>query len=306
MSLRVLLADESSTIKKVMQLALQDFNVEVKAVPIGLDVLDVAKSFKPDIVFADVLLTKRNGYEVTADLKSDPSLKSTPVVLMWSGFMEFDEAKAKSSRADQRLEKPFDTETLRNLVQALVPRLKTNLISNFLSFPNMPEIEDSPAEGLSQVHPVAPLPPLDLDEPEDFQQVPLPPQQKSSITNNIPGLSSAKDEEPWSQKNLKEFKLDSVENLDDLNDASFALSSGAEEIKVQDLDFSPHPTRNHTAAKASPLPSMTHISHERIEQIMREEIRSVLESIAWKILPDMAERIVREEIQKLMKDAERL
>ena len=54
MALRVLLADESTTIKKVMQLALQEFAVEVKAVRSGLDVSEVARSFSPDIVFADV------------------------------------------------------------------------------------------------------------------------------------------------------------------------------------------------------------------------------------------------------------
>jgi CheY-like chemotaxis protein len=69
MALRVLLADESSTIKKVMQLALQDFGVEVKAVPIGVDVVQVAKSFEPDIIFADILLAKMNGYEVSKATK---------------------------------------------------------------------------------------------------------------------------------------------------------------------------------------------------------------------------------------------
>ena len=68
MALRVLLADESSTIKKVMQLALQDFGVEVKSVPIGLDVSQAAKSFRPDIIFADVLLAKKSGYDVSAEL----------------------------------------------------------------------------------------------------------------------------------------------------------------------------------------------------------------------------------------------
>src|SRR5580698_858214 len=88
MALRVLLADESSTIKKVFQLALQDFAVEVRPVNLGIDVASVALSFKPDIIFADVLLQKKNGYDVCNELKQDPALSSIPVVLMWSGFME--------------------------------------------------------------------------------------------------------------------------------------------------------------------------------------------------------------------------
>ncbi|MBC7371068.1 MAG: response regulator [Bdellovibrionaceae bacterium] len=153
MALRVLLADESSTIKRVMQLALQDFAVEVKSVPVGLDVLPVAKTFKPDIVFADVLLTKRNGYEVCMDLKNDPETVNLPVVLMWSGFMEIDEAKIALATA--KLEKPFDAETLRQLVLDLVPKTQNNPVSPYLQFPKMPEFTESPIK--NEDSPRAPL-----------------------------------------------------------------------------------------------------------------------------------------------------
>ena len=134
MALRVLLADESTTIKKVMQLALQDFAVEVKAVHAGIDVIEVAKSFHPDIVFADVLLQKKNGYEVCAELKNDPQLNRLPIVLMWSSFLEVDERLASRCGADERLEKPFDVETLRQLILKLVPATRTQRLAHFLDF----------------------------------------------------------------------------------------------------------------------------------------------------------------------------
>src|SRR6185437_16945127 len=102
MALRVLLADESSTIKKVFQLALQDFAVDVRPVNIGVDVLSVTKSFQPDIIFADVLLQKKNGYDVCSEIKAEDSLGYIPVVLMWSGFMELDEDKFQASQANGR------------------------------------------------------------------------------------------------------------------------------------------------------------------------------------------------------------
>jgi two-component system cell cycle response regulator len=134
MALRVLLADESTTIKKVMQLALQDFAVEVKAVHAGIDVLEVARSFRPDIIFADVLLQKKNGYEVAGLVKNDPELRSIPVVLMWSSFMDLDDAQARSSGAEGRLEKPFDVETLRKQVLELVPKTRSQRLAHFLEF----------------------------------------------------------------------------------------------------------------------------------------------------------------------------
>lgn len=119
-----------------MQLALQDFAVEVKAVHAGVDVLEVARTYKPDIVFADVLLQKKNGYEVSAELKGDAELNATPVVLMWSSFMELDQAAYKRSKANGKLEKPFDVETLRKLVKDNVPSLRSDRLSEYLQFPS--------------------------------------------------------------------------------------------------------------------------------------------------------------------------
>jgi CheY-like chemotaxis protein len=135
MALRVLLADESTTIKKVMQLALQDFAVDVRTVHAGVDVIEVARQFKPDIIFADVLLQKKNGYEVSAEIKQSQHSKQIPVVLMWSSFMDLDEKLAKSSGADGRLEKPFDVESLRQLIQKLVAKTETQPLASFLDYP---------------------------------------------------------------------------------------------------------------------------------------------------------------------------
>lgn len=135
MALRVLLADESVTIKKVIQLALQDFAVEVKAVPVGLDVLEVSKSFQPDLVFADILLQKRSGYDVCRDLKKDAQTAAIPVILMWSSFMELDTRQVDACGADGRLEKPFEVEMLRKLVLDLVPRTRSQRLATFLEYP---------------------------------------------------------------------------------------------------------------------------------------------------------------------------
>lgn len=144
MALRVLLADESTTIKKVMQLALQDFAVEVKAVQSGVDVVEVGKTFQPDIVFADVLLQKKNGYDVCADIKKTPGLSAIPVVLMWSSFMHLDERQAQASRCDRRLEKPFDVEMLRQIVLELVPKTRSHRLAHFLKFPAAEEAAEDP------------------------------------------------------------------------------------------------------------------------------------------------------------------
>lgn len=169
MALRVLLADNSETIKKVIQLTLQDFAIDLRIVTLGVDVLDVALKFKPDIIFVDILLQKKSGYEVSKELKNNVQLKNTPVVLMWSGFMEFDEPKAKESLADARLEKPFDADTLKNMVNNLVKKSAPQDISSFLDFPTTPQEKPQPHKVEKNEDPLKSLEKI-KNESEKFSQ----------------------------------------------------------------------------------------------------------------------------------------
>ncbi len=281
MALRVLLADESTTIKRVMQLALQDFAVEVKAVPIGMDVLPVTKAFKPDIIFADVLLPKKSGYEVGKDLKSDPETKHIPLVLMWSGFMELDETKAKESMADRRLEKPFEPDTLRALIKELVKRTQTNPVSAFLKFPSLPDIQ----------------------EDEDFAQVPLHKTSAVLPNENPPS-------EDWAHQDLSKFKIEISSNEEEQDIPSSQFSIPTDDIEkpqinsfgeFDEITFAKAPTQGPTSISTSSISSGL-IDHE---SILREEARKIIENIAWKIIPEITERIVREEINKLLQDTEK-
>lgn len=196
MALRVLLADESSTIKKVFQLALQDYAVDVRSVTLGTDVISIASEFQPDIIFADVLLQKQNGYEVSSQLRGQQELSQIPVVLMWSGFMDFDDSKYKSSGAVDRLEKPFDVKTLREIVQKYVPKTQSQILSKYLSFPQMPQIQEeerpdpsqksnTKAEATTAAHINPPL--LEVDTGVDEVDFDL----------------SASEESPWREENFE-------------------------------------------------------------------------------------------------------
>lgn len=215
MALRVLLADESSTIKRVIQLSLQDFAVEVKSVNLGVDVVEVAKKFQPDIIFADILLQKRNGYEVSQDIKADPELSRVPTILMWSGFIDLDEQKYLESGADDRLEKPFDAETLRNLVRRYVPKTAQQSLSNFLNFPKIEVAHEKPPLAA----PVAGAPPETRSSPATLgasdRQVknpghPSPPTAEPRATTSMSAATQDIEKPNWS--------MDSFADLPDLQD----------------------------------------------------------------------------------------
>jgi len=216
MALRVLLADESATIKKVMQISLQDFAVEVRAVQMGVDVLQVAQQFKPDIIFVDILLQKKNGYEVSQELKKDPLTRAIPVVLMWSGFMEVDVAKLKASMADSQLEKPFDADGLRSLIQKFVPKTQSQRLAQHLEFPDVPKAESTQTKTVTKTQIRNDL---DLDLERESPAAVITESAKSAKAAPPPEKTKEDSESSWS-----------MDSFEDLGDFGGQGESSVEEI----------------------------------------------------------------------------
>jgi CheY-like chemotaxis protein len=106
---KLLLADDSATIQKVIDLTFADEGVRVMAVSNGQEALDRILEFAPDIVLADVFMPSPNGYEVCEYVKTNEQLKHIPVVLLVGSFEPFDEAEARRVGADDILTKPFSS-----------------------------------------------------------------------------------------------------------------------------------------------------------------------------------------------------
>lgn len=120
MSRRILLADDSVTIQKVIELTFMDEDFAVTAVSNGDEALAQLASVQPDLVIADVHMPGANGYEVCRRAKAWRA--GLPVLLLVGTFEPFDEGEAKSAGADTHLKKPFDSQELLTLVQDLLAR----------------------------------------------------------------------------------------------------------------------------------------------------------------------------------------
>jgi len=393
MALRVLLADESSTIKKVIQLALQDYAVQVRSVSVGSEALEVAQQFEPDLVLADVLLPKKNGYEVCAEIRANSVLKNTPVILMWSGFMEIDEKQFSSSQASDRIEKPFNVETLRALVQKWVPKTKEQTLSQFLHFPTtITEMEADPArvkgqgEVTTRLDPVPSLGDLvdpdeitadvvigaqppdlpnlddektadwDMDSFEDINAfvstehliqkttakaepeavkprqgptlVKMDPPGPAGATANKSGVAPVSSATAAS-KNTAAPKNDLGVDIDALNqepvDLSLILSrqdalakpvssldpaqassvprggpTGAGSSNRATSNLASSAAANVAAVPPIPTPQIPQLSAEQLEQLVRAQSRDIIEAVVWKIVPEMAGQMIRDQLERLM------
>ncbi len=309
MALRVLLADESSTIKKVFQLALQDYAVEVQTVNIGLDVVSVAEKFEPDIIFADILLQKKSGYEVASELSQHEKLKNLPVVLMWSGFMALDEDKFEACGARANLEKPFDVSTLRKIVKDLVPRTQNQKISQFLSFPKMPDFEEPdtspsaivPLEELSSGHSPPPL----QSEPEEFQQIPIREMknrfelnendlERPVVTYSVPKDTISPHDALIGEDTQDDFKVKTVTHQ--RTDPSRQPSPNKEEMIELELSDEIDEPKSQAEVPIEWTP--------QIEDLVQKQVQSIIESIAWKVVPELATQIIERELKRLLDEHE--
>ena len=108
MSHKLLLADDSVTIQRVIELTFSGEEIDVLAVSDGEQAIARIAAERPDIVLADIGMPKRNGYEVAAFIKSDPALKHIPVLLLAGAFEPVDDARAAEVGCDGVLVKPFE------------------------------------------------------------------------------------------------------------------------------------------------------------------------------------------------------
>ncbi len=120
MGFRLLLADDSTTIQKVVQLTFAGEACELSVAGDGNEALSLAEQIVPDVVLADVHMPGKNGYELCAALKQHPLLKAVPVLLLAGSFEPFDEGLARAAGADGWIEKPFESQALIDRVYQLL------------------------------------------------------------------------------------------------------------------------------------------------------------------------------------------
>jgi len=153
MGRRILLADDSHTIRKVVELTFADSDFQVIAVPNGDLALQKIRETRPDVILLDVIMPGKDGYDVCEFVKNDPDLSTIPVLLMAGSFEPFDRERAQRVGSDGFLSKPFDS-------RGLVSRV-TELLEATKSATAAPPAAPPPAPPEAPIQ--APLPPEPLE-----------------------------------------------------------------------------------------------------------------------------------------------
>ena len=120
MTSRLLVADDSITIQKIVSMAFEIEDVEVEGIGNGQEAFDRISQFNPDIVLIDVDIPGLDGFELSAKIKESPETSSIKVLLLASDFEEFDEQRYQNCGADNHISKPFKSDDIVAMVKSLL------------------------------------------------------------------------------------------------------------------------------------------------------------------------------------------
>jgi CheY-like chemotaxis protein len=343
---RILLADDSLTIQKVVELTFAGDEFELTAVGSGDRATQALADFRPDIVLADAVMPGLSGYEVCEAVKRLPGGSFIPVILLTGTFEPFDRARADRIGADAVVTKPFDSQALASLVKDLVQKAATARAAT----PPVPPLPPPAPEPSSADEVTGPLPagsgdalyattaiPIFSEEQiasfkppaapmpaasEGLPEVPAPPaspkppdDKTAPMRSYDMDLGALEDEPP--RRDLEEdiaafersgkarSRPDIWEQVEAMKTDATAPVPTASDLPTHELEAIAAGTSLTELKKMIPDVSAprTPLSDEDVDRIARRVVEllgeHVVRKVAWEVVPEMAERFVRERLQEL-------
>jgi twitching motility two-component system response regulator PilG len=110
--LKVLVIDDSNTIRRSAEIFLKQGGYEIILAEDGFDALAKVNDHQPDLIFCDILMPRLDGYQTCAIIKRNPRFATTPVIMLSSKDGLFDKARGRMVGAEDYLTKPFTKDQL--------------------------------------------------------------------------------------------------------------------------------------------------------------------------------------------------
>lgn len=220
--------------------------------------------------------------------------------------MELDRDKFEACGADGRLEKPFDVNQLRKVVQEFVGKTKTQSIGDYLDFPEAREEAAKMPQEMVEKEKAPEAPPVEENQEElqeefdDFQPVSF---QRLSPQAQKFRLEGDEDE---ADSGEFVFKSDTAVNTPVAEKTKTGVSkpqppAATDELEVEDEDFSFHrPGQEKSDSGAS----FAGLNPQEVREIVERLAPKIIEEIAWKVVPELATQIIERELKNLLAQKE--
>ena len=115
---KVLVIDDSNTIRRSAEIFLRQGGHEVLLAEDGFDALSKVNDHEPDLIFCDILMPRLDGYQTCAIIKRNPRFAAVPVIMLSSKDGLFDKARGRMVGSEDYLTKPFTKDQLLQAVEA--------------------------------------------------------------------------------------------------------------------------------------------------------------------------------------------
>jgi len=337
MKKKILLAEDSQTMRKVFELAFAQSDIALTVVDNGDDAVRLARETAPDLVVADVTLPGRDGFQVAEDLRTSGKGRSCPVLILSGTIIPFDEERFRKSGASGVLFKPFESQELAEKVRDLLTDVESPTGTDRKeTAPPREEpwdfsdiLEEAEKEGGKQAavsahgeEPVFGISPPSQTTGEGLSlgefDVSLADIEKA---NNAATLSSHIEGDPFtdapaavtdlstSLEAMEEFEeIDNIEEVDLLQKEAGktahadAPAGGEDEMRER---FSARAQEIFEKVAAEAVEKVLWEHMERFSAEFSARIRESVEAVAWEVIPATAEALIREEIARIRQQAEK-
>jgi CheY-like chemotaxis protein len=319
MKARVLVADDSATIQKVVELTLSRIGVQLVQARSADEALRRAKDQKPDLFLIDHAMPDRSGQELGATLRQDPQLKNIPMILMTSAVNPVDAGTVRRAGFADVVTKPFDSQTL------------IGKVKQFLAAPaHVEHEEEAPAAAATAVEEEEAF----LLEPQEVaeEEVRLPAEVMERIAAEAAQEASAEGVPTYDlpMEDAAELPLGSpvhegveavpAQEITDLGIGDRELAVEVERsvsrprTEPGPVQRPPAPPSGREAYAPPAAPQALTVPPELVQTLAREvaervathmvrELRSELlervDRLLWEVVPELAEQLLTQEIRRI-------
>jgi CheY-like chemotaxis protein len=314
-SFNLLLADDSITIQKVVELILADEDCEIRSANNGEEALSLLTSFHPDIILADTDMPAIDGYALCERIKQEPAMNAIPVILLTGAFEPLDEERARQVRADDYLIKPFEAqELIQKINEALAGKafpVESEVPSEASPlYPGQLPADDEIWDNVEETPETVPATPLTGEEEAGASTEELISIAEEAEHEVSPGAEMVhepvSEEIPPAEKTtgLPAMELLSRDELRELFEKSFrerlsALLSSADLKETLIASITPF-------MKDSVDKILWDLTPELIERMLKEILKGSIESLTtevqkviWETVPELAETMISQEIERI-------
>jgi CheY-like chemotaxis protein len=299
MAYKLLLADDSITIQKVVELVLAEEDFQIKSVSNGEEALNLLETFRPDIVLADIEMPKVNGYNLCERIKKNPATSHVPVILLAGAFEPLDEELAEQVGADDTVIKPFESQELISKMNAALAMVSAEAEEG---------IESAEEEVLEAV-----------EEEDMFAEA-----EAVGVESAEAAATEGSEEDLWSMEDVSEVAEEPVEEAfpeEEGFDKTFDVIEEEAPLAVPELKQAPvveekivrpaasgpvmadidMPTKDEflrlfekvVDKKIEVLLSQLNIREALLSALM-PSMKDAVEKVLWEVAPELAEKVLKE------------